>query len=432
MATAIAMIKEEMGPHAIIMNTRKVKKADGAFGTATRSMVEVTAALDEEVVEDRQTRRSRATAVSRAQAKKSQASSTSATGRIPDADAIVSALEPIRDEISALKAMIGSAGFAGTEELKKATGLTDEIESIRSMMGFLLENSNFYRGIGLDPNYLVCYRRMLERGVDHEFALKLVREVKAGVPGGRELDLKSVVNLVIEKINKTLVVGDPIIPYSDGPKVAALIGPTGVGKTTTVAKIAARLTLEGKKVGLVTIDTYRIAAVEQLKVYAGILNVPLEVALTPEELVSAVAKFADKDVVLIDTAGRSQRDAKKLSELASFLGADQTIENYLVLSSSADPAAIDEAVRNFGCLEISGLIFTKLDETAKPGVVISQNFKTGIPVVYCTAGQRVPEDIEAASGPKLGAMLFKKSVDIHLHPAVASTGAYGEASPEGI
>jgi len=179
-----------------------------------------------------------------------------------------------------------------------------------------------------------------------------------------------------------------------------------------VAKIAARLTLDGHRVGLITIDTFRIAAVEQLKIYAGILNIPIAVALTPEDMAGALRSFAEKDVILIDTAGRSQRDMQKLAELSTFLGADAAIDNYLVLSAAADPAAVDEAARNFSCVHITGLIFTKMDESAKPGVAFSQNFKTGIPVAYVTAGQRVPEDMEPAQAHKLAARVFKRSVDI--------------------
>ncbi|MFQ5432804.1 MAG: hypothetical protein ACE5EN_09910, partial [Nitrospinota bacterium] len=203
---------------------------------------------------------------------------------------------------------------------------------------------------------------------------------------------------------------DPIGVYMNTPQLVALVGPTGSGKTTTKAKLAARLEMRGKKVGLVTIDGYRIAAVEQLRIYAGLLNVPLEVALTPDELVTAINGFSSRDVVLIDTAGHSQRDGSRLKELESFLGDGMRIENHLVLSAAADKDALDEAVRNFGRLPLSGLIFTKLDETVKPGVVISQNMKTGLPVAYCATGQKVPEDIETVSAKTMAASLFKKGM----------------------
>jgi len=251
---------------------------------------------------------------------------------------------------------------------------------------------------------------LTERGIEPEFALKAVHEVKESVPGGRELELRRIVEQVMDKISDAMIVGEPISGYQNTPQLVALVGPTGSGKTTTIAKLAARLEERGKNVGLVTIDGYRIAAVEQLKIYAGLLNVPLKVALTPDELVTAINGFSSKDVVFIDTAGHSQRDGRRLEELESFLGEGMRIENHLVLSAAADKDALDEAVRNFGRLPLSSLIFTKLDESVKPGVVISQNLKTGLPVAYCATGQKVPEDIESFSAKTMAARLFKKAM----------------------
>ncbi len=406
MAEAIARIKAELGPNAVILSSRKVKKADGAFGILARPLIEVTAALDSDVRDHQQRRRPPRRAAVQAPSPVREARPVAGTPEV-----IAAALDPLRDEIRKLREMIGAsaeAGAVGRGELERAAGLAEEVESLRSMMSFMLENTKFYKGLGLEPNYLVCYRRLVERGVEHEYALKLVTEVKESVPGGREIDLKTLVDLVIARLQETMIVGEPVTAAAEeGQRVIALIGPTGVGKTTTLAKLAAQLAMQGKRVGLITIDTYRIAAVEQLRTYAQILAVPLEVVLSPQDLAPALARLDGCDVILIDTAGRSQRDGKKLDELAAYLG-DGAIENYLVLSAGADAASLDEAVRKFGCVNLAGLIFTKLDESARPGVVVSQNYKTGIPVVYCTTGQRVPEDIEAASGRRLGARLFKK------------------------
>ncbi|TBR20609.1 MAG: flagellar biosynthesis protein FlhF, partial [Candidatus Nitrosotenuis sp.] len=317
MAEAITRIKAELGPNAIIMGSRKIKNPNGGYGILGRPLIEVTAAADEEVRQDQQRRR---------QPRRQAVPPKPATYAADDPETLAAALDPLREEIRGLRELIGAAaetGAASRNEMSRAAGLSEDVGSLKSMMAFMLENTKFYKGLNLDPNYLVCYRRLVERGVEHEYALKLVTEVKESVPGGRELDLKNIVDLVIARIQETMIVGVPLTAATatdtDGPRVIALIGPTGVGKTTTLAKIAAQLAMQGKKIGLITIDTYRIAAVEQLRTYAQILGLPLEVALTPQDVPKALAALAGCDVILIDTAGRSQRDGKKLAELAGFV-----------------------------------------------------------------------------------------------------------------
>ena len=400
MKEALSKVKSEMGSHAVILNTSKVKSG-GSFGLFARPLIEVTAALDEDVREERD------------KARRVPGRKRRINGSTGEMEKIVHALDPLRTDIRNLKEVVGSsseAALLGRSEIKRAAYLSDELTELKSMVGLMLEQSDFYKGTSLERNYLVCYRRLTERGIEPEFALKAVHEVKDSVPGGRELELRRIVEQVIEKVSDAMIVGDSIGGYMNGPQLVALVGPTGSGKTTTIAKLAASLGMSGKKVGLVTIDGYRVAAVEQLKIYADLLNVPLEVALTPDELVTAINGFSSKDVIFIDTAGHSQRDGRKLEELESFLGEGMRIENHLVLSAASDKDALDEAVRNFGRLPLSGLIFTKLDETVKPGVVISQNLKTGIPIAYCTTGQKVPEDIESVSAKTMAARLFKKGM----------------------
>ena len=186
-------------------------------------------------------------------------------------------------------------------------------------------------------------------------------------------------------------------PSLDEPRVIALVGPTGVGKTTTLAKLAARFSLEmGKKVALVTVDTFRIGAVEQLKTYARIMGLPLEVSLSAEDVAAALEKHRDKDVVLIDTVGRSQRSDDHLKEIKTFLDAVDGIETHLVVAASLDPMIQREVIERFAIFSPMRLVVTKLDESPHRGALVNLPLRTGLGISCVTAGQNVPQDLEFA------------------------------------
>jgi flagellar biosynthesis protein FlhF len=203
-----------------------------------------------------------------------------------------------------------------------------------------------------------------------------------------------------------LPIAEPIRVTPGRRQVVALVGPTGVGKTTTIAKLAAHFRLrEQCRVGLITVDTYRIAAVEQLKTYAQIMDLPLEVVATPREMRAAVGRLTDSDLVLIDTAGRSPRDAVRLGELRGLLAESQADEVQLVLSAVAGPDSIDVAAGVFSTVGASALILTKLDEAVSldwlPGLLERHR----LPLVYTTNGQNVPDDIQPASATQLAGLV---------------------------
>ncbi len=199
-----------------------------------------------------------------------------------------------------------------------------------------------------------------------------------------------------------------LVRPSDGrPFTLALVGPTGVGKTTTVAKLAAAYKLRHqRRVGLITTDTYRIAAVDQLRTYANIIGLPLKVALTPAEMAEACRSLAHCDVILIDTAGRSPNDGARLEEIRAFAKAADPHEVHLVLSSTCSEQVLMRTIERFSAVEADRVIFTKTDEAVSLGVLINVMRKAGKELSFITTGQEVPDHIEAGSPERLAALVL--------------------------
>lgn len=194
-----------------------------------------------------------------------------------------------------------------------------------------------------------------------------------------------------------------------GVRIVALIGATGVGKTTTLAKIAARFVLEKNiRAALITADTYRISAVEQLKTYSDIIGLPLEIVYSPNELKVAIHKHRDKDLILIDTAGRSQHNEYQMKELQDFLAVDSRIEKHLVMSATTKTRDVADILQKFSVCDPGRVIFTKTDETSSLGMIVNILADKDIALSFMTNGQSVPDDIVPASADKLAALLLRE------------------------
>jgi flagellar biosynthesis protein FlhF len=208
-------------------------------------------------------------------------------------------------------------------------------------------------------------------------------------------------------------IGDlPFGGISFDKKFINVLGPTGVGKTTTIAKIAARALLEKKKkIGFITTDTYRIAAIEQLRTYANLLQAPVEIAYNSKDFEEAIKKLADRDLIFIDTAGRNYKEVKFVEDLTRLIDFSLDMESYLVLSMTSKEEDMRVIVEQFNSFSIEKFIFTKMDETGSIGPMFNLMKDYGIGTAYYTDGQEVPEDITEADSMKLISLLVKGAYD---------------------
>jgi len=236
----------------------------------------------------------------------------------------------------------------------------------------------------------------------------LIEQIRPAAEDGAGLEeLRA---LVAETIAGVVKCSGSLRIKKNGPRIMAVVGPTGVGKTTTIAKLAAMHALNRRaSVAMITTDNFRVGAVEQLKTYAKIMDLPLEVVASAQDLARVLAQHQDKDLILIDTAGRSPRDQERIEEMKGFLECHPGIEAYLCLSATTRSLELDDIVATFGKLPITKLLFTKLDESRSFGCIVDAYLKHKLPLSYFSTGQKVPEDIEVATSRKLASMVVKES-----------------------
>ena len=254
----------------------------------------------------------------------------------------------------------------------------------------------------LPESLFQLFTELLDAEVSEEVARELLDRVRTGLSAADLNDRLLVKSRVARLLEDELKCCGPIRVTPGVRRIVALVGPTGVGKTTTVAKLAANFHLrEKQRVGLVTVDTYRIAAVDQLRTYADIIDLPMEVVSTPREMRAAVARLSDLDLILMDTAGRSPQDDLRIQELKAMLNEARADEVHVVLSSVASTASMRQAAERFAEVGATSLLLTKLDECTGLGSILPVLRSSKLPISYITNGQNVPEDIASADRRKL-------------------------------
>jgi flagellar biosynthesis protein FlhF len=390
MADCLSLVKGEMGPTAMILHTRTYYQRYW-LGLRRREIVEITAGRGEA-----RRRPGHAPEAMTQQAQRKQV--TNYAGALANSQAAVAAQAA------------AAAGIPGRQllETPAATnaitlGLSKEVSELKLLVKSLVGEVRHGKTPDVPEELFDHYMKLIENQVAAELAMEIVKNVQRSVRPEHLQQADFIREKIAEQLEKHIPIAGPIVKTkTSGPHVVALIGPTGVGKTTTIAKLAANLKLrEHRKVGLITIDTYRIAAIDQLKKYADIIGSPLRVVGNADDLREAVAAMSDCEFILIDTAGRSPKDSMKLGELKGFIEAAKADEVHLVISTAASQESAELAIERFSEVRCDKIIFTKLDEAAHVGMMLNVVRKVNKALSYVTVGQDVPDDIEVGHGRKL-------------------------------
>jgi flagellar biosynthesis protein FlhF len=278
--------------------------------------------------------------------------------------------------------------------------IDEEYSEMRRALYSLTRPSGPSASLFSDAAAYELYHNLVANEVNEWLAYKLLDEAQLRLPPGERGQRPALAKAVTDVARK-LIRTDEDGNGLPAKKIIAFVGPTGVGKTTAAAKLAARLALEKKKVVLLTTDIFRIGAVEQLKIYAGLMGLPCRVVAEATELPRAIQEHIQRDYILIDTAGCCQRDLAAVQDLMAVLKESPDIERHLVLSATTKSLDMQEIVDRFGICDPDHLLFTKLDETSTFGPIFNELVRTQKPLSYIADGQRVPEDLHAVRGEQI-------------------------------
>ncbi len=379
MQEALAVVRRELGPDAAVLHTREVQTGR-LFGLLRGSThIEVTASTSVNVP-------------SRLPWRAGQGARPvdQPAGTHQNAPAEARAAKPVRP----------------TPPPADYPDVRGQLTDLQSMLQELCRRS---RGGDdeLPETLFRIFTKLIDADLSEDLARELVDRVRTQASGAELKDSVLVQARIARMVEGEIPVTGPIAVQPGMRRTVALVGPTGVGKTTTIAKLAANYRLkEKRKVGLITVDTYRIAAVEQLRTYADIIDLPMQVVSTPREMREAVRRLEGLDLVLMDTAGRSPRDDVKIQELKAFLNEAGADEVHLVLSSVANARTLNQTAERFAAVGATALILTKLDEATGLGNMIPLLRSSRLPLSYLTNGQNVPEDIETASARRVARLVL--------------------------
>jgi flagellar biosynthesis protein FlhF len=375
---AFLKIKNELGPDAVVLSTRKLR-------SGRVPLFEVTAALDERP----EGRREKPLAL--------PAGAPQAAPAQGDDETLASALRRDVEEIKTRLAETAKRPFPYGEFLE-----------MKEMLDTFFDTMGFQRKEKLSGALLKIYHQMVSIGVSRSRAFLLVSTLNRNLPAGELQDEECLCRVAEKLLARSIGLS---YRSAERKRICAFVGPTGAGKTTTLAKIAARSALEEKlKVGLITTDTYRIAAVEQLKTYARIMEIPIEVVSDKTAFRRALAKLSDRDLVLVDTPGKSSVEPGYIEKLRDLFQIENPVETNLLLPLTSSQDNLAENLARFKPIGYQSIIFTKLDESRHFGMIYNVIDQERKPVSYVTNGQNVPQDIEKIDAGRLAKIIMTQTL----------------------
>lgn len=403
---AIMLAKEELGKDAIVMNIKTISPK-GIYKLFKKPIVEITAAVDDNIsyTSDKSTKFSETL---QTKSVNGQKFSETVSGE-DDLNKLFAngGIFSEKNDSSAIEQKLNDLQTMLEKQIVKDTTVQKE-ENVTTKKE---EKSE----VGTEIKELACvkliYNQLIHNEVDEKYANQVISEIENSIKKDKSMD--SILASIYQKL--ILKLGQPkVIELSESrPKFIFFIGPTGVGKTTTIAKVASSFKVKANaKVAFLTADTYRIAAVEQLRIYANILGVPLKVVYSADEMKESFTEFEGYDLVFVDTAGRSHRNKEQRDDIESLIDAidEKDREVYLVLSATTKYNDLIKITEVYKDITTYNLLFTKLDETSCIGNIFNIRMLTGAPLSYATFGQNVPDDISRIDAQSIAKQLLKQNI----------------------
>ncbi len=431
MAQALALVKKELGSDAVILHTRHYKQG-GVMGFGAKTIVEITAGPASQVGRRRRMQGGAAVGQTTSRAGRSLTPSRKPVAANVNAEQ-ATAGDLIRKTYAAAQAQF-TQKQAEEKQVEKTSaqanrsfnttmvgpgqqGLAEEVAQIKKLVEQMYRaqqaenpHANPFAAAASSDELLDQYLSLIQHEVAKELAQEVVDSARLACGDGanQEMTIAQAVRKTIAQMLPIDRAAEQLKDAADGrPRTIALVGPTGVGKTTTIAKLAATFKLkQNKTVGLITMDTYRIAAVDQLRTYAQIIGVDLHVASNEQELNQAIFQTRDCDVVLIDTAGRSQKDDPRLEQLTQLIQVANPHEVHLVLSATSGENVLFNIAEKFSQIRYDRIIFTKLDEAVNYGVLLNVAKRVNKQLSYLTTGQEVPHQIEPTQAQRIADLVM--------------------------